>query len=271
MNRQILDRGRDISGADFERFASIPFPSKPVIDSQGALQGVNRYEVFQPFNLITLVSAATTVAQIYTNNINFTHNGTGTEVIALSDKGGTSYTSQATTPADNDNVLLLPVATSTAFYAKLTVGAEWRLEARLQLTKATACFFTFGFNENVTDADPTGTAGEGAMFGFDPTGEFFNAGTGSPNWLLIHKVNGVDTAAATTVPVIAGVDYEFVIKIGTDLKANFYINGVLAGTGPALTDGDTVGVFAGIELTATPAEQKAFEIRYIGLSRALGA
>lgn len=272
-NRTRLDRGRKSDGADYEQYIETMANGKVYFDNLGAARGSNRYETFVPFNKLTLTSAPTTVAQMYTNNSHFIHTGTATlPTMALSAQGGMNYKSQVTTPADGDTVLVTPVAAATQMYAKLHADSNWRFEAQVSINVTTFMFASFGLNENITDADPTGTAGEGAMFLFDPTREVTTGLTAAQhaNWILCHKVDGTDTFTATDIAVNAGQDYELSIVIGPDLKAKFYIDGTLAGTGPALTSGDTVACFCGIELTATPTGQADMDIRYIGLSRNLG-
>lgn len=261
-----MDRGRGFDGADFERFGTVPTHGKVIIDSQGRARGISRQDYFTAFALLPSTSVSATTDHLTIES------GTGTEVIARAAKGGVNLKSQATTPADGDNVLLTPSATGTGLYCQIGAQKQPRFETRVALTSIAEVFASFGFNENITDADPTGTAGEGAMFLFDPTEEVTTGLTTAEhaNWILAHKVNGVDTFTATEVPVVAGVDYELVVQQNEDLTCSFYINGVLVGTGPALTSGDTVGAFIGIELTATPAGQKDVDVRYLGVSRLIG-
>ena len=269
---QVIQDYRDSTGADARATFDVPSQGQTYLNSAGKPSGVSRYSRLVPFNKLTLASAATTVAQMYTNLFEFIHSGTGTEVVALSDDGGVNYKSQSTTPADGDNVLITPVATATQFYAKLTASAQWRLDMQVSINTVATLFASFGFDENITDPDPTGTAGEGARFLFDPTREVTTGLTAAQhlNWILAHKVNGADTFTATSIPVTAGQDYELTIAVGIDLKAKFYIDGVYVGIGPALTSGDTVAVFSGLELTATPDGQQDMDIRYVCLSRAIG-
>jgi hypothetical protein len=204
----------------------------------------------------------------------FAVTGTGTEVIARAAKGGVNLKSQASTPADGDNVFIAAVDDS-CFELLINANTLGRFNARVALNTITAVFASFGLNENVTDVDPTGTAGEGAMFVFDPTGEFVTIANGfetdgSDNWVLAHKVNGVDTFTDTGVLVVEDQDYELEVAIGADLIPVFKINGIEVGTGPALTSGDSVRTFLGAELTATPGAQKDFDVRYVRLSREIG-
>lgn len=266
MNRTLLISGSGIAGDDQRQEVQVPLHGKIIVDNQGKLQGVSQQECFTPFNLLPAASAAATADAF------FLVSGTGTEVIARASFGGVNLKSQASTPADGDNVLLFPAASGTGGYSVMRAQTQPRFETRVAINTITAMFASFGFNENVTDADPTGTAGDGAMFVFDPTGEFTSTLTSDQraNWAIAQKVNGTDTFTATSVPVVAGVDYELVITIGEDLKPKFYINGVLVATGTALTSGDTVGAFVGLELTATPGGQKDVDVRYIRVNRLIG-
>lgn len=269
---QLLARMRDPSGGDFEMFAPIPSPGRVYVDNKGLPRGVSMYERLVQFNKLTLVSAPTTVAQMYTNLFEFIHSGTGTEGVTLSDDGGVNYATQPTTPASDDNVLITPVAASTQFYAKLTASARWRLAMQVSINTIVTVMASFGFDENITAVDPTGTAGEGARFLFDPSRLVTTGLTAAQhlNWILAHKVNGADTFTATTIPVAAGQDYELVVEIGADLKAVFYIDGVNVGTGPALTSGDTVAAFFGIKATVAPDGAQNMDIRYVSIARAIG-
>ncbi len=269
---QVNLRAKDSAGGDFEKFADCPAPGRMFIDNRGMPRGMPWYNWFVPFNKLTLASAATTVAQMYTNLIEFIHSGTGTEVVALSDDGGVNYKTQVTVPADQDNVLITPVATATQMYAKLTASAKWRLAMQVSINTIVTVMASFGFDENITAVDPTGTAGEGARFLFDPTKAVTTGLTTAQhlNWILAHKVNGADTFTATTVPVAAGQDFELVIEIGPDLKAKYYIDGTYVGIGPALTSGDTVAAFFGIKCVGTPDGQQDMDIRYVNLARAMG-
>lgn len=177
----------------------------------------------------------------------------------------------ATHGSSADQTMLAGIA-STRAQNQINAGSRIVFEARVCVNQLTACFGSVGLNENVTDPDPTGTAGEGAMFLFDPTDVGLTTDTGltaaqHANWVLCHKVNGADTFTATSVPIIAGKDYTLRINIGADLKALFYIDDVLVGTGPALTSGDSVRSFLGIEATAGAV--KSFDVRYVLSGRRL--
>lgn len=196
--------------------------------------------------------------------------GTGTEVIARSTTGGVNLKTQATTPADGDNVFAAAVST-TAFNAPISSVSALHFATQIKIgaTAFATMFASFGLNENLTDVDPTGTAGDGAMFLYDPTEEVTTGLTTAQhlNWILCHKVDGTDTFTATDIPVVAGQLYDLDIVLGSDLKADFYIDGNRVGEGPALTSGDTLAVFVGAELTATPDGQADFDCKSIMLAR----
>ncbi len=195
--------------------------------------------------------------------------GTGTEVIARAATGGVNIKTQASTPAISDDAMVAGVAT-TGFVALINAKTKNVFRGRMSVTTITTVIASIGLNENPTTADPTGTAGEGAMFVFDP-GLVITTGLASgaeANWILAHKVNGADTFTDTGVLVVAGLDYDFRIEIGADLKALYYINGVLVGTGPALTDGDSMSVHAAVQTKA--AAQRDINVRFLSLSRQIG-
>jgi hypothetical protein len=195
--------------------------------------------------------------------------GTSTEVIARVATGGVRLTTQASTPADDDNVMLAAAANSY-FNRVVTATSRLRFVSRVKIPTITSILASVGLNENLTDPDPTGSAGEGAMFLFDPD-ETVTTGLTSAqhdNWILAHKVNGTDTFTATSIPVVADQDYVLEIEIDEDLKANFYINGEYVGIGPALTSGDTVAVYAGCETNT--AGQRSLDVRYLGLAAEIG-
>jgi hypothetical protein len=268
--KQVLVRTRGLKGEDSLYTLDTPPNTVVAFDSNGTPYAQrNRGLVQEDFRLPPSTSVAVGTSLL------FTESGTGTEVIGRATKGGANLKSQASTPADNDNVLLVPVAGSGVIHP-INVTSRIIFEARVAINTITYMFAAIGLSELFTDVDPTGTAGEGAMFVFDPTAEFAtgvnSAMTGSVlgNWLLAHKVNGADTIADSGIPVVAGRDYVLKIEVDADLKANFYIDGVFVGKGPALTSGDSIGAFAGLELAATPGEQKDVDIRYIEVSRAIG-
>lgn len=193
------------------------------------------------------------------------HVGTGTEVVARSTTAlgrGVTLTTQATTPTAADNVLLTPAA-NTGLITTVSALTGYRMATRVSLASVADIIASFGLSENVSDPDPTGTAGEGAMFLADP-GEAVTTGLTTAqhaNWILAYKVNGVDTFAATSVPLVADAAYDLDCVLQPDLTVKMYINNVLVGTSPALTDGDTIQPFLALETTTSA--QKSMSVRFV--------
>lgn len=225
------------------------------IGPAGIAQGFTGNRIVDTFSLLPGTSVAAGTSKYLTVA------GTGTEVIAADTKGGVLLTTQASTPTAADNVLLSGVA-STPF--SFTIRNNQRVfEAVVNLPSIADILGSFGLNENVTDPDPTGTAGDGVAFLADPN-ENVTTGLASAlhaNWILAYKVNGADTFADSGVPLAASTDVAFRIAIQSDLTAKCYINQVLVGTSPVLTSGDTVKAFLGLE-TDTSA-QKSFVARRV--------
>lgn len=220
------------------------------------------------FSAFELVPALTTVAA--GKDPIFVTIGTGTEIPAKSVKGGINLKTQATTPADNDNAILVGVSGAPSFVTwDKTAGSivAPRFRTRVNLTQITELVFGAGLDQNITNPVPSATAGDGAAFYFDPSTEV-NTGIAAQttNWILAQKVNGVDTYLDSGVAVKAGVDYELEIKWDDTLVPSYYINGTLVGTGVTQTDDIAVGVNIGIQINAaSPAGQKDFYCRYVQL------
>lgn len=200
--------------------------------------------------------------------------GTGTEVPTKSTTGGVNLKTQATTPADNDNISLQATANSAFNGIPITATSLIVFSSRVSVNTITEIVAVAGLVETypTTDILPKTVAGEGAQFMFDP-GDESASGLTAPfvaNWILAHKVNGVDTYTDTDVPVVAGQDYELRIEIGSDLKASYYIDNLFVGQGPALTSGDTLSPLHGVQINAaSPAGQKDMDVRYLTDGRAI--
>lgn len=230
-----------------------PF-DKLEVGPTGTIRGVSARKVTEAFPLLPATSVAAGASKF------FTVAGDATVVIAADTKGGVLLTTK-TTPSAGEFAALVGVA-STPF--SFPIRANQRVfEAVVNLPSIADVIGSFGLNENVTDCDPTGTAGEGVMFLADPE---VNVTTGldaeaHDNWILAYKVNGADTFADSGIPLVAGLDFVFKIEIQDDYTAKCYINDKLVGTSPALTAGDTVKAFLGTETSASA--QKSFVARLV--------
>lgn len=223
-----------------------------------------RIGVLTTFPRVPVVTTPSAVSDPFTIKA-----GTNAGTYALAAAGGLSAPTGATS---GDQAIVTPYATG-ALRQVLSATNKLRFAARVSLSSIAAVFGSFGLNENVTDPDPSGTAGDGAMFLADPADVGLTVDTGLTaaqhlNWILHTKVNDADVYQATSIPINAGQDYILEIQIGTDLKPLFYIDGVYVGAGAtALTSGDSVSAWAGIETGAAAA--KTMDLRYISLSREL--
>lgn len=260
MKQLVLLRKGTSEGGDNQQTINTPPLSILIADARGNYRSAPMHGAVTTFPLLPAAAVAAGTERLMVAI------GTGTEVIARSTKGGVNVKTQASTPADNDNALLAAVAT-TAFVAPISAVSQIRFGAQVSLTQITQLVFGAGMDENLTSPVGSATAGDGAQFLFDPTDEFSTGGEVA-NWILATKVNGTDAYIDSGVPVVAGQVYDLVIQIGADLKANYYLDGVLVGTSAsALTSGDSMGAVIGVQCAGTPDTQKDFDIRYVSVER----
>lgn len=85
-------------------------------------------------------------------------------------------------------------------------------------------------------------------------------------WHFVTSVGGTDVDTATTVALAATTTYLLQIRIGTDRKPHYFINGVRVGIGAALTASlTTLKSFVGVQTATTAA--KALTCRYVKITR----
>lgn len=251
---------RDIGG-DKEHILRAPPGSSLVIAPDGNPRFVMDIALFTMFQLLPAATIAAGADQVLKTL------GTGTEVVARSTKGGANIKTQASSPADNDNALLIGTAGTNSFVTTAaTINPRFR--TRVNLSQITELVFGAGLDENITTPIPNGTAGDGAAFMFDPLNESVTGLTGAEaNWILCHKVAGTDYFVDSGVPVAAGQDYELEIR-WAGLTASFYINGeFIATAGHANTTATALGINVGVQISGTPSGQKDFDCRYVQLDR----
>lgn len=259
MTRTVQIQGTDLTGADQRQNATVPIPGTIRVDSQGQIVGLPLVGITTTFELLpaTAVAAGTDSFFLLT--------GTSAVAAAQAATGGVQLVSNTT------NATCLAGVLTSGMSATIRAASEIEFYTRLNLAAVTAVVASAGLQETTTanSTDPTATAGEGALFLFDPTVTVSTGLTTAQhlNWILAHKVNGADTFTATTIPVAAGVDYELRVKIQPNLTAFYYINGVYVGVGPTLTSGDIVRGFAGAKGTAAA---QTLTIRYASLHRNIG-
>ena len=268
MKKMVFERRAIKEGGDLRETVDTPPHSRLYVDSLGNSRFVPIASCETVFRLLPNATSLAAAKDDVIVSI-----GTGTEVIARADKGGVNVKTQATTPADNDNAILIP-GVGTALTVPITAASRPRFRTRVNLSQITELVFSAGFDENISNPVPTATAGEGAAFYFDPAGEVTTGldAASLPNFILTEKVNGTDTFKDSGVQVVAGIDYELEIQIGEDRKPVYFINGVQVGVGAsALTSGDSVSPVIGVQINAAaPAGQKDFDCRYVAVERFIG-
>lgn len=261
---QLLRRGDFGAPEGSEQFdvVSVPPHSRLEFNSQGAGIAAPYWTARTVFDNLPAAAAAA-------GNDNLLLSlGTGTEVIARAAKGGTNVKTQASTPADNDNAMLIPVASSSMF-VPLTAVTQPRFKARVRLSQITELVFGAGLDQNITSPILAATANEGASFYFDPASEL--AVANAANWNLALKVAGVVTYVDSGIQVLTGVDYELMIVYGADLKAQYFINGTKVGTAATANSQVTLGAVVGVQINAgSPAGQKDFDARFVTVERFVG-
>jgi len=248
-------------GSDNWEIVETPILSTPVYSGNGHWGCIPINSCLTSFNLLTAAAAAAT-ADPYTLSL-----GTGTEVIARATKGGENIKTQASTPADADNAMLIPAANS-AGYSAIAAQTQPRLRTRVNLTQITAIVFGAGLDQNVTSPILTSTSGDGAGLMFDPLNKSVTGlpAASLPNWILVQKINGTNTFADSGVAVVAGVDYELEVRYGPDNIPVYYINGTLIANASAAAGTATtvLGFVVGVQKNGSDgATQKDFDCRYI--------
>lgn len=258
----ILRKGDDVGQDRQETVVVNPF-SRLFVGFDGKVRSISSHAMLTFFNLLP---AAAVAAGSEKELVSL---GTGTEVIARSTKGGVNVKTQASSPADNDNAMLIGIA-NTASQVPLTAAAQPKFSTRIAMTQIAELVFGAGLDENITSPIGNATAGDGAQFLFDPTNEqVTGVANYATNFILAQKVAGADTYQDSGIAVNAGRFYELAVEYGADLKPRFYIDGVLVGTGVAGTSGGNVHPVIGVQVAGTGA-QKDFDCQYVAVERLLG-
>lgn len=264
MNKLVIFQESDVIGQDKKFSVNAPPLSRLVIAGDGTPRYVPFGSGFTAFEYLPATAVAVSKDQMTISL------GTGTEVIARSAKGGVNVKTQATTPADNDNVMIIGVASTPSFVTiSSTAGSVVapRFRCRVNLSQISELQFGAGLDQNITSPIGNATAGDGAQFLFDPGSESATGiSTYATNWILAQKVGGADTYIDSGIAALAGVDYNLEIRWSAALLPSYYINGVLVGTGVANTTATAVGINIGVQINAaSPAGQKDFDLRSIQL------
>lgn len=260
---------RGVNGEDKLESIQIKPGGRVLFDGLGAARGVPGNTTYDNFELLPAAALAAGKDPF------FLIVSTGTAQIARATKGGLSLKTRSATPTTGDTVYAAAVA-ETGASALLNAKSLPRLSGILSIPVITALFGFVGIEQNASDADPSGTAGDGVGICWAPDGAAaLTVATGltagdHANLFVHHKVAGADVFTATNVKLVANRDYSFAIEFGADLKAKVYIEDVLVATTGALTTATTLRTFAGVELTATALGVKEIEVRHLCLERTVG-
>lgn len=73
-------------------------------------------------------------------------------------------------------------------------------------------------------------------------------------WHIVTSVGGTDVDMATDVTVVVSTAYLFQIRVGTDRKPHYFINGKRVGIGAALTASTALKPFVGVQTATTAAK-----------------
>jgi len=185
--------------------------------------------------------------------------------------GGTAIQTQTTTPATTNTTKAINV-----FPGALNVEFAPRFEALVSLTPTIGSqkeeFWNFGFRTLLTLVDPTTETGQAAGFFAQGSSKVaVNDTEGIPvnatNWYVHEAHGGVSKFVNTKLPYVLNKNTKLAVRVGTDLKARYYLNDQLVFTGTVFTVGNAMTGFTGVELTATPGGTGKYSLRYVKLSR----
>lgn len=173
-------------------------------------------------------------------------NAISTDVTAYAE-GGIAV---ATHGATNDSTIILPHLTSgQSPWTTITWGTDQktRYECVLQTPSAVTSLVIWA-GLKLTNTPTLATDNDQAYIMLDTA-----AGADATKWHCIYSIGNVDVDAAaanssvTIAAVAASTNYHLVIDIDGSRIPKFYINGVLAGTGTALTDATDLKPYIGIK------------------------
>lgn len=221
-----------------------------------------RYELLEVFDKLPALNAVVAI----TNNLNFEVLGTNatTALPAFNARGGMTLT---TAGADNDQMIVLPHldAEQTAWTTFIPNHLpEW--ECVVELPSIASVNVWAGLK--LTNTNTVATDADQAYFVFDPGAD--HAATASANWQVIHSVNGTDveTTLGSRWAVAANTRYRLGIKVPADLKARFYIDGVLVHTAATAFDG-TEALIPYVAVEASTGSAKTLNLYWERVSRSI--
>lgn len=232
----------------------------------GRLAEYTRKELFEDFAQAPQLNAAVGVAA----NLDWEAIGeadlASTDVI-FAEKGGINLSTPALTPVANDHGEIRPhLDTLQSAWAKAGLwGSEnsVQFETQVRVTSIVACCVLAGLREDTT------IPADMEVFGSDDNATFFfftdDATVGSVNWQTVENINGADTKTSTGIVCAAATDYNLQIRIDSDRRAAYYINGTYIRTSAALKDAVDFVPFVAVMSDTTAV--KTIDIRHVRMSR----
>jgi hypothetical protein len=254
--------GRRGEGDAFRDKITLQPYSEITVDGLGMGKGRRFIGALENFELLPAASVAAGTAKLV-NTV-----GVGTEVVARAASGGVRLTTQATTPADNDDAMVVGVAT-TGHDVLVNANTKVHFHAAVSLPQITACLAAAGLAEVINSIQPGDETGDAAFFMFDP-GEDVTTGLTTAqhaNWILVQVIAGTATYTETSIQVNVDQQYDLRIEYDKDRKPTFIIDGETQSTLSAQTDAQSLHSKVGVETTA--AAQKSIDVGFIDVSRAL--
>ena len=202
-------------GAEQNETITVPPHSKLIVDGSGRFRAVPFWTALTTFELLPAASLAAGKEPLLVT----LSDGSTTEVIARSSKGGVNVKTQASTPADNNSAFVVSVA-ANAMNVPITATSQPFFACRVSLTQITQLFASFGLDENLTDPNPAGTAGDGAKFVFDPGNEL-SMGLEAVSGVAASSLTASGLTATFTTATAHGLDDNDPVTISGATQAAF--------------------------------------------------
>lgn len=254
------------AGGDKLDNVTLDLPGHVTFDKQGRLAAVPRLTLQENWELLPVITTVAATSAKYTL---VTGTNAASADITRATKGGIKVAQHGS--ASDSTVLNFQ--TNTSGVVALTSKNQVAFKTQVSLGSLAGIIARFGLAVSASTTDPGAIAGaESVQFVFDYANVMTTGLTSAvyqANWLAVTKTTaaGATVFTDTGVGVTAGDDYELVIKIGTDLKPKYYINGALVYTGVTALTTSTMVATLGIKSSVGT---DYFECRYVDISRVIG-
>jgi hypothetical protein len=197
-------------------------------EARGHLGGDWSTNLIEQFEILPAATQGATVSNMWDLT------GAGTPAVSFAtDGGGITITNTAgDAGADNDAAAIFPLATGAWSVSRLPDGTrKHRLSGKIKTGASVANYcIQWGFKLTdtavyKTDADQVFIVFDTDAIDIDPASGYADVSAGSTTFYVIFSKGGSDYAVNTGVRVTASTEYEFAIEIGTDSRANVFIDG----------------------------------------------